>query len=152
VGHAECPYVELPAPEAYFTDNIRWYNQWGFAHDWLTGWAGADDRIWWEADVVAAGRYEVTVKYTCPADSVGTRLRIEADGDSVEAALAEAFDPPPRQRPTRFPKKRFIQTFKSQRLGELVLKEGPQRITIRAVDLRGSRVCDLKAIGLRRLD
>ena len=152
VGHAECPYVELPAPEAYFTDNIRWYNQWGFAHDWLTGWVGADDRIWWEADVVAAGRYEVTIKYTCPVDSVGTRLRIQTDGDSVEATLTEAFNPPPQQRSTRFPKKRFIQTFKSLHLGELVLKEGPQRITIRAVDVRGSRVCDLKAIGLRRLD
>ena len=48
VGYRERPTVNLPAPEAYFTGAIRWYNQWGFAHDWLTGWSDANDSIWWD--------------------------------------------------------------------------------------------------------
>ena len=77
VAYKERPFVELPAPEAYFSGGIQWYNQWGFAHDWLTGWSTTEDRIWWELDVVSAGRYEVSVQYTCPSESAGTKLRVE---------------------------------------------------------------------------
>ena len=152
VGYKERPYVELPAPEAYFTDGIRWYNQWGFAHDWLTGWSSTEDRIWWEIDVVAVGRYEVSIRYTCPAESVGTKLRIEFGNKPVEGALAREYNPEPRQRATRSPKKRFVQTFAEQTLGEIDLQAGRQQVIIRALSAPGKSVCDLKCIGLRRLD
>ncbi len=152
VGYSERPFVELPAPEAYFSGGIRWYNQWGFAHDWLTGWSKTEDRIWWEIDVVAAGRYEASVQYTCPAESAGTALHIEVGDASLEGSLEREYDPEPRQRPTRSPKKRFLQTFATQSLGEIDLQAGPQRVIIRASTMPGDRVCDLKSIGLRRLD
>jgi len=152
VGYAERPAVELPAPEAYFTGSIGWYNQWGFAHDWLTGWTDPADTIWWDVDVVASGRYQVAIRYTCPSEAVGTRLRVEADGASVEGQIDRAYNPQPRQRPTRHPKKRFIQTFKEQLLGEVQLKQGRQRITIRALSRPADRVCDLKSVSLHRVD
>lgn len=152
VGYAQRPAVELPAPEAYFTGAITWYNRWGFAHDWLTKWTDAKDTIWWEIDVVAPGRYEVTLSYACPAGSVGTKLRVASRGSSVDAAILRAHDPEPRQRPTRHPKKRFVQTFASQRLGEIHLEKGRQRITIRALSEPGDRVCDVESLWLRRLD
>jgi arylsulfatase A len=152
VGYTERPTVHLPAPEAYFTDGIGWYNRFGFAHDWLTGWTDMNDTIWWEIDVVSAGRYEVSVRYTCPEDAVGTRLRVESGGDHVEGELTRAYNPEPRQRPTRHPKKRFVQTFAVQSLGEIRLEEGCGRITIRALNKPSERVCDLKCITLRRVD
>jgi arylsulfatase A-like enzyme len=152
VGYSERPFVELPAPEAYFSGGIRWYNQWGFAHDWLTGWSKTEDRIWWEIDVVAAGRYEASIQYTCPAKSVGTALHIEVGDASLEGSLEREYNPKPRQRPTRSPKKRSIQTFATQSLGEIDLQAGRQQIIIRASTMPGDRVCDLKSIGLRRLD
>ncbi|MFV2070290.1 MAG: arylsulfatase, partial [Pirellulales bacterium] len=51
VGYDERPAVELPAPEAYPTGKIRWYNKGGFAHDWLTGWTDTADTISWDVDV-----------------------------------------------------------------------------------------------------
>lgn len=152
VGYAERPFVELPAPEAYFSGGIRWYNQWGFAHDWLTGWSKTEDRIWWDIDVVTAGRYEASVRYTCPAESVGTKLRIEIGDASLEGSIEREYDPEPRQRPTRSPKKRFIQTFATQSFGEIDLQTGRQRVIIRASTMPGDRACDLKSIGLRRLN
>ena len=152
VGYEERPTVELPAPEAYFTGTIGWYNQWGFAHDWLSGWTDPADTIWWDVDVVAAGRYEVAIRYTCPPEAVGTRLRVEGDGASVEGQIDRAYNPEPRQRPTRHPKKRFLQTFKAQLLGEIHLEQGRQRITIRALSKPADRVCDLKSVSLGRVD
>ena len=88
LGYAQRPAVELPAPEACFTGGISWYNKWGFAHDWLTGWSDPNDTIWWDVDVVTAGRYEVSLMYTCPPEAVGTKLRdlIAACGGLTEDA------------------------------------------------------------------
>jgi arylsulfatase A len=152
VGYAERPSVDLPAPEAYFTGDIGWYNRYGFAHDWLTGWTDTSDTIWWEVDVVSSGRYEVAIRYTCAADAVGTRLRIESADARVDGEIARAYDPEPRQRPTRHPKKRFVQTFAVKRLGEIRLEKGCQRITIRALDKPSDRVCDLRCVTLRKID
>jgi arylsulfatase A len=152
VGYAQRPAVELPAPEAYFTGGIGWYNQWGFAHDWLTGWSDPNDTIWWEVDVVTPGRYEVSLMHTCPTEAVGTKLRVEAGRSIVEGMILRAYDPEPRQRPTRHPKKRFVQTFARQPLGEIDLEKGRQRIAIRARSRPADRVCDLKSLWVRRLD
>ena len=152
VGYAERPAAELPAPEAYFTGDIGWYNRFGFAHDWLTGWTDIADTIWWEVDVVTTGRYEATISYTCPPEAVGTRLQVEAAGSSVEGILRRVYNPEPRQRSTRHPKKRFVQTFATERLGEIRLDSGPQRITLRALNRPAGSVCDVKSLGLRRID
>ena len=87
MGYPQRPAVELPAPEAYFTGGIGWYNKWGFAHDWLTGWSDPNDTIWWEVDVVAPGRDEVSIAYTCPPEAMGTKLRIDAGRSTVEAPV-----------------------------------------------------------------
>jgi len=152
VGHRERPSAELPAPEAYFTGAIQWYNKFGFAHDWLTGWTDAKDTIWWEVDVVTPGRYEVSIEYTCVPKAVGTELRVEARESFVEGKIARAFNPAPRLRPTRHPKKRFFQTFATQRLGETELPKGRQRITIRVLHKPAEQVCDLKSLSLRLKD
>lgn len=152
VGYTERPGVDLPAPEAYFTGKIGWYNQFGFAHDWLTGWTDISDTIWWEVDVVAAGRYEVAIQYTGSPEAAGTRLRVESGGAHVDGEIVRAFNPVPRQRPTRHPKKRFVQTFAVQPLGEITLEQGRRRITIRALNKPSDCVCDLKCVTLHKID
>jgi len=151
VGYRERPLVELPAPEAYFSGGIHWYNRFGFAHDWLTGWADLEDAIWWDVDVVTAGEYEVALRYTCPPDSVGTTLRVEAGRGAVEGHILEAHPPKPRLRPTRHPKKRFVQSFATQRLGRIHLSAGQCQVTLRALNRPGDQICEVKSITLRLL-
>ena len=152
VGYPQRPSVELPAPEAYFTGTIHWYNKWGFAHDWLTGWSNVKDTIWWDINVVHGGRYEVTLMYTCPPKSVGTTLLVETAKSSVTGRISKAYNPKPRQRPSRQTKRRFIQTFASMKLGTVDLRKGRGRITIRAITRPGDHLCDLQSIRLRRIE
>jgi len=152
VGYRRRPAVELPAPEAYFSGAIRWYNKYGFAHDWLTGWTSTADTIWWDVDVTSAGRYEVTLMYTCPPEAVGTRLRVEAAGSSVEGQIEKPYDPEPSLRPSRQRKGRYTQTFAPLKLGRIHLDKGRVRITVRALTRPADRVCDLKSVWLRRVD
>ena len=47
-------------------------------------------------------------------------------------------------------KKRFIQSFATQQLGKMHLKQGRQRITIRALNKLSDQVCDLKCVSLMK--
>jgi len=151
VGYAEWPRARLAVPEAYFTGGVHWFNRWGFAHDWLTGWTRTEEEIWWEIEVKNAGRYRVGVKYACPESSVGTVLRVSAKGASVEGALEKAHTPNPVQRPTRIRKKRLVQTFADQPLGELRLQTGRARLTLDCVRMSGDTVCDIHSLTLERV-
>lgn len=149
VGHRARPSVELPAPEAYFSGGIGWYNKFGFAHDWLTHWTNQNDTIWWEVDVVTPGRYAVGIQYACPPQAVGTRLRVDAGGASIEGQIARAHAPAPRLCPTRTSKKTYMQDFAAQEIGEMELEKGRQRLTIRGIEKPGDAFCDLKSVRLR---
>jgi len=152
VGYSEWLEVKLTVPEAYFTGKIRWYNRWGFAHDWLTDWTETDESIWWETEVVKAGRFEVSLKYACYEDAVGTKLRVTVAGDSVEAVIKKSHEPKPTQRPSRISKKRFVQTFATVKLGEITLKPGRTRVTIQAVQKTGKGICDVHSLILKRIE
>lgn len=152
IGHLERPLVELPAPEAYFTEGISWYNKWGFAHDWLTGWSSPDDRIWWNIDVAETGNYEVSIAYTCLPEAVGTNLRVEAGESFVEGNINRAYNPELRLRPSRINDNWYVETFERIPLGKIHLEQGRHRITIRAlVDVDNEiPICDLKSLLLHR--
>lgn len=147
IGHPEWAVVKLAVPEAFFSDgDIHWFNQWGFAHDWLTGWSNTDDKIWWKTRVVTAGRYQVSIRYACADDAVGTTLRVSAGDSSVEGTLQKVHEPNPVQRPTRIDKKRFVQTFATQSLGEIELPAGKTRLVLEAVNAIGKQICDVHSL------
>ncbi len=152
VGHVKGPVVKLTVPEAYFSGKIRWYNKWGFAHDWLTDWTNTDESISWQINVVRSGRYQVCLRYACQEDAVGTRLCVRAGRSSVVGTITEAHPPRPMQRPTRISKRRFIQTFTTQPVGEIELKAGPTRLTLETVHQTGQGIADVHSLILMALD
>ena len=141
----------MTVPETYFTGKIQWYNKYGVAHDWLTGWSDPADKTWWETNVVTAGRYRVILKYACARDAVGTKLRISAADSSIDGVIETSHEPKPVQRPTHIRKKRFVQTFALQNMGEIDLRQGPTRITIEAIHKPGRAVCDVYSLILKRI-
>ncbi len=152
LGYPQWPEVKLTVHEAYFTGKIRWYNRWGFAHDWLTDWTDTEESIWWETDVVKPGRFEVSLKYACYDDAVGTKLRVSVEGDSVEGTIDKPHEPKPTQRSSRIAKKRFVQTFATAKLGKIDLIKGRTRVTIQVIDKPGKEVCDVHSLILKRVE
>ena len=152
IGYHERPAVELPAPEAYLHGKIRWYNKYGFAHDWLTGWTDPSDSVSWELQAVRAGTYKVTVMYACPPEAVGTRLRVEVADASVEGSIDRPHDSQPVLRPSRQRKMRYTQTFARLELGQIALAAGRTRLTLKALSKPADQVCDVKSVWLQRIE
>ncbi len=153
VGHPERPAVELPAPEAYLQGGVAWKGRAGWANDWITGWTSLEDQVAWEIDVARPGRYSVTLLYTCPEADVGSRIRIEAGGRSLEAVLARAHDPAPVPSPDRVPRGEvFEKAWGELHAGTLELEKGRTRLAVRAVARPGRAVMELKGVRLGRVE
>ncbi len=152
VGHVQWPETKLTVAEAFKSEDLRWYNKWGFAHDWITDWKKFGQKIWWQTRVVTDGRYRVSLRYACEQDMVGSQLKVSAGGVSITGEIKTAHTPNPVQRPTRIKKPRFVQTFVVEELGEIELKAGETKTMIELVKPTGESGIDLHSLILERMD
>ncbi len=153
IGHPEARLVEMPAPEARLHGGLKFEGGIGWANDWITGWTSTEDYASWDTDAVRSGRYEVALMYVCPEADVGSRVRVEAGGESVEAIIDRAHDPAPLPSPDRVERGEvYEKVWAPLVVGTLSLRQGRTELRVRAVSVAGDAVMDLKAVRLRRLD
>lgn len=161
VGHDAAPIVTLPGHEALLQQapgagkgkGISYIGASGWANDYITNWTDAQAYPAWPLHVVKAGRYEVTLHYCCPAADVGAKVRIEAGGGAVEGVITEAHDPRFAPSPDRIPRKEvFEKTWKTLTIGVIELAEGETELKVRAVEMPGKQVMELKAVELKKVD
>jgi hypothetical protein len=120
---------------------------------YFTNWTSKDDRITWDIEVGNAGRYEVVVYYTCPAADVGSAVEISLGTARVQAKVTEGHDPAlygaEHDRVQRRAES-FMKDFKPMRLGEFDLPSGRGQLTLRALDIPGKQVMDVRYVVLTR--
>jgi arylsulfatase A-like enzyme len=120
---------------------------------YFTSWTSKDDRITWDIEVGNAGRYEAFVYYTCPAADVGSAVEISLGTARVQAKVTEGHDPPlygaEHDRVQRRAES-FMKDFKPMRLGEFDLPSGRGQLTLRALDIPGKQVMDVRYVVLTR--
>lgn len=148
VGYRELPITQLPArdgaPHGGVKRSARAPNC-----SFFTNWTSAEDRITWDVEVATAGKYEAVVYYTCPKADVGSAIELGLNGSRIEAAVAEAHDPPLRgQEHDRFPREgeSLVKDFKPMRLGVMDLKPGRGKLTLHALKVPGKTVMDVRLI------
>jgi arylsulfatase A len=152
VGYEQMPVVTLLAPEAGMTGKVHFMQGNGWAHDWLVNWVDPADRIWWDIDVAAAGKYRAELLYCCPPADVGAKVRLEAAGNALDGAVAKAHDPACLPSPDRVKRKEvYEKTWATLELGVLDLPAGPTRLTVSAATIPGRQAMELKAARLTRL-
>ena len=157
LGYPERPTVLLPGHEAVlhpgWGEGIRYVGRNGWANDWVTGWTSTDAYPAWPVDVVAPGRYAVTLFYTCAPEDVGGRLRVDIGGQHLEGTVTEAFDPEPRFSPDRVLRGEvYEKLWKPMTLGTVALPAGRTELALRATYVPGNKTIDLKAVQVRRVE
>lgn len=150
VGHAAFPRVEVCAPLAYLSGGLEFKGKHGWANDWITNWTTTEDEVRWDLHVVSPGLYRVTLLYTCPEEDVGSRLQIRVGTHVTETMLVDAHDPEPIPSPDRVPRKEaYEKIWEPLGFPPVEFAAGDQSLVVRAVDIPGQQVMDLKAVILR---
>lgn len=149
VGHPQENPVELHATQAEMLQGPR-YAITAFSGGWLTGWTKPAAQISFDIDVVAAGDYEVSVKYVCPMTDAGSTIRVRAGDEQAEAVVpgtAVTFIPLPHRgkAATTFTNMEWA----TLRVGMLHLSTGRTRLTLDAPRIPGAQAMDFKSVMLR---
>jgi hypothetical protein len=150
VGYAEFPRTVLPARDGVPHGGIK-RSASAPNCSFFTGWMKPDDRMTWEIEVHAAGRYEAILHYTCPKADVGSAVELSLDKAKWSGTLAEAHDPPLRgkehDRVTRAGES-YVKDFQPLSLGVVELPAGKGTLTLRATKVAGGLVADVRAVEL----
>ncbi|MBD3385426.1 sulfatase-like hydrolase/transferase [candidate division KSB1 bacterium] len=156
IGYEERPFVELPAHEAILLKTsektgISYNDRQGWANDWVTNWTDIRAYPWWPVDIMEDGFYEISLKYTCPATDIGSRIRIEIGQSILEGRITRAYDPPVKPSPDRIPRKEvYEKSWAHLNLGALFLKKGQKHLIVRALSRPGNQVMELKSVIVQR--
>jgi len=150
VGYREFPITILPARDAQPLGGVKRSS--GAPNcSYFVQWTNTEGRMVWPIEVRTAGRYRVTMDYTCPAADVGATVELSFRDARLRARITEAWDPPlyDNQDTIRRPEgESRMKEFRTMELGEVSLPEGAGLLTLRAIDVPGKTVADVRRITL----
>ncbi|MCR9294466.1 MAG: arylsulfatase [bacterium] len=153
LGHADFLYTQLPARDATGSGNIQRSNRFPNC-SFLTNWTQLTESIHWEVVVGASGTYQVTLQYTCPAEDIGSRVRLSLGDAQLEFVLKDAHAPPLRgQEHDRVPRtESYVKDFRSIDLGRIELKQGPGTLRLTPLQIPGKQVMDFRLLMFTKVD
>jgi arylsulfatase A len=150
VGYAEENPVELPVPQARFSEPLRFSGKHA-NNAWLTNWTSTDARVIWKLDVVRRGSYSVTLSYLCREADAGARIRVMA-GDAKVEAVTRATSIRLVPSPDRVVREEVHEMeWHELPVGRVTLEKGDALLTVDALTKPGNEVMQLKAVRLKRL-
>jgi len=150
VGYAK--ETRLPARDGVSHGGIKRSNS-APNSSYFTNWTATADSITWDIEVGEPGRYTAELWYTCAPGDEGSTVELSFAGKTLSGKIAPAWDPPPRgasdDRVSRGPES-YWKDFKPLTLGIIELARTRGLLTLRAPEVHGKAVADVRRILLRK--
>ncbi|MHC4225940.1 MAG: arylsulfatase [Planctomycetota bacterium] len=153
VGYAAFPTALLPARDGIPHGNVRRSAK-APNCSYFTNWISQTDKITWDVEVATTGNFEAVVYYTCPANDVGSIVELSFDDSRIRGKVIEPHDPPSVGAEfDRFDRgsESFVKDFRPLRLGAFRLEKGRGELALRALDVPGKQVMDVRLVALTLL-
>jgi hypothetical protein len=150
VGYAEFPWTPLPARDGEPHGGVK---RSGSAPNcsYFVNWKTTDDRITWDIEVNTTGTYDVTIDYTCPVPDAGSTIELSFAGSKLSGKVMPGWDPPLNTNQDTLPRpagESQMKEFRPLSLGSVQLKKGRGLLTLRALQVPGSYVMDVRRVNL----
>jgi arylsulfatase A-like enzyme len=150
VGYPEFPMTPLPARDGVPHGTVRRSSS-APNCSYFVNWTSVDDRLVWDVAVQTTGHYEVTIDYTCPQTDAGATVELSFGESRLTGKVEPAWDPPlytNQDTLPRPPAESTMKEFRPLRLGTVRLEAGRGPLALRAVDIPGKTVMDLRRVTL----
>jgi len=154
VGYPEFPVTYLPARDGVPLGQVRRSAR-APNCSFFTNWTSLQDRMTWDIAVATTGRYEAVLYYTCARQDLGAVVELAFGDRRVQGKVTEAHDPPLEgAEHDRFPRdsESYVKDFRPLRLGTLQLEQGRGLLTLRALEVPGRQVMDVRCVALALLE
>jgi len=153
VGYAEFPITMLPARDGEPRGGVKRSSA-APNCSYFVNWTSLDDRMVWNIDVHTSGDYEVMIDYTCPNGDVGSLIELRCGGARLEGRVNPGWDPPLLTNQDTLPRPHGESTMKEFRpltLGRISLERGTCSLQLRALEIPGKSVMDVRRITMTLL-
>jgi len=149
VGYREFPRTPLPARDGVPHGGVRRSAN-APNSSYFTNWSSPEDSITWDVEVHQSGTYAVTLSYTCPAADAGSTVEVAFNSAVLTGKVTPAWDPPLIKTEDRVPRvgESYLKDFHPLELGTVKLEAGRGQLTLRAKQVAGQQVMDLRQVTL----
>ncbi len=150
IGYREFPITMLPARDGEPRGEIRRSGK-APNSSYFVNWTKPTDSAVWNIEIVNAGTYVVTLDYVCPPEDVGAKLELSIEGTILKGKVSEAWNPPLITDQDVVPRgtgESLMKPFRTMTLGEVKLEPGKGELKLRATDIPGKSVMDLRRVTL----
>ena len=153
VGYREFPITMLPARDGQPRGGIQRSSQ-APNCSYFVNWKGKSDSMVWLLDVHTAGSYNVTIDYTCKVPDAGSTIELAFRDTKLTGKVAPGWDPPLYTNQDTLPRppgESQMKQFRTLTVGRITLPAGQGPLTLRATEIPGSSVMDVRRVTLTLL-
>lgn len=152
VGHPDFAFTQLPARDAKEHGNIKRSNYFPNC-TFFTNWISTDDYISWDVEVLETGNYEAVIYYTCTEENIGSEIALKFGDTVITKTITEAFDSEfLAKEKDRFPRmESYAKDFKPLSMGTINLKNGKEKLMLKANTIPGKQAMDFRLLMLTRV-
>ena len=153
VGYREFPVTMLPARDGEPGGGVKRSSN-APNCSYFVDWIDKEGHMTWLLDVHTAGRYNVTIDYTCKVPDAGSTIKLSFQNASVTGKVTPGWDPPSNTNQDTLPRppaESQMKEFRTLNLGEISLPAGTGPLTLRALDIPGKSVMDVRRVTLTLL-
>lgn len=150
VGYPEFPRTPLPARDGVPHGNVQRSanapNCSYFVH-----WTSLDDSMTWDVEAVTAGDYSVEILYTCPESDAGSKIELSFNGSKLIGKVVPGFESPLYTNQDTIARpvgESRMKEFRTLNFGNLRLEKGRGLLTLRALEIVGKSVMDVRQVTL----
>ena len=150
VGYREFPWTPLPARDGIPHGGVK-RSSGAPNSSYFVNWRTTEDRITWDVEVATAGTYEVVIDYTCPVPDAGSQIELSFRGAKLSGKVAPGWDPPLNTNQDTLPRpdgESQMKEFRPLNLGTVRLEKGRGELTLRALQVPGKSVMDVRRVNL----
>ena len=153
VGYSEFPWTPLPARDGVPHGGVQRSSS-APNSSYFVNWKTTGDTITWDIEVNTTGEYEAVIDYTCPVRDAGSVIELSFKENRLAGKVMPGWDPPLYTHQDTLPRppgESQMKEFRPLRLGTLRLEKGRGLLTLRAREIPGRYVMDVRRINLTLL-
>lgn len=149
VGYTEFPVTMLPARDGVPHGEVQRSS--GAPNcSYFVNWKTKADEMTWDIDIHTAGEYEASIDYACPVPDAGATIELSFGEAKTTGKVTPGWFPPLLDGQDRAPRKgeSYMRDFHTLPLGTLKLAAGRGLLRLKALEIPGSSVAEVRRVTL----
>jgi hypothetical protein len=150
VGYPEFPITMLPARDGAPSGGVERSSK-APNCSYFVNWTSKEGQMAWEIEVQTSGEYDAVIDYTCPLADAGSLVELSFNGSRLTGRVAPGWDPPLNTNQDTLPRpdgESQMKAFRPLALGTLRLEKGAGTLALRALEIPGKNVMDVRRVTL----